>query len=138
MSWTVSALGGVWPFPDDPAYEPPALGSGDEVRVRISAHLPGVDWSVPTWGLYAGDGFTFELSVGPEEPVVSFAVHVRGNGDPIANLLQFAVPNGWHLIDWSTGEAIDPALPSYAGWHGWQAYRDRIRQHGERGGNPDA
>ena len=93
MSWTVSALC-VWPLPDDPAYEPPPLGTGDEVRSRISAHLPGVDWSDPTWGLYAGDGFTFEFSVGPEEPLVSFAVHVRGGGDAIADLLRFAVPAG--------------------------------------------
>src|SRR4051812_33315008 len=115
MSWTVSVLG-EWPVSDDPAHGLPCLGTGDEVRSRISAHLPGVDWSTPAWGLYGGDGFTFEFSVGPEEPVDHFAVHVRGGGDAIADLLRFAVPNGWHLIDWSTGERIDPASPSYAGW----------------------
>ncbi len=57
------------------------MGSGDEVRRRISATLPGVDWSNPTWGFYAGDGFTFEFNLGDEEPVTSFAVHVRGSGD---------------------------------------------------------
>jgi hypothetical protein len=56
MSWTVAVVGGEWPMPDDPAYQMPALGTGAEVRERISAHLPGVDWSVPAWGQYAGDG----------------------------------------------------------------------------------
>jgi len=126
----------VWPLPDDPAYDLPPLGTGDEVRSRISAHLPHVDWSHPAWGLYAGNGFTFEFSVGPEEPVVSFAIHVRGGGDPIADLLRFAVLNGWHLLDWSTGEPIDPASPSYAGWHGWQAYRDKIRSREGSGAEP--
>jgi hypothetical protein len=107
------------------------MGSGDEIRQRISAQLPGVDWSTPTWGLYAGDGFTFEFSVGPEEPVTNFAVHVRGGGDTITDLLRFVLPNNWHLVDWSTGEFIDPASPSSAGWEAWKAYRDKIRQqHG--------
>ncbi len=131
MSWTVSVLGGKEPppldhLPDD--WRPEPLGSGEEVRRRISAHLPGVDWSDPAWGLYGGDGFTFEFNVGREEPVESFAVHVRGGGDAVADLLRFAVPNGWHLIDWSTGEYIDPRSPSEAGWVGWQAYRDKIRR----------
>jgi hypothetical protein len=104
------------------------MGSGDEIRQRISATLSGVDWSNPAWGLYAGDGFTFEFSVGPEEPVTNFAVHIRGSGDAIADLVRFAVPNGWRLVDWSTGESIDPESPSYAGWEGWQAYRDKIRR----------
>lgn len=131
MSWTVSVFGGAErpPIHNAPSdWDPTVMGTGDEVRQRISAHLPGVDWTTPTWGLYGGDGFTFEFSVGPEEPVTDFAVHVRGSGDAIADLLRFALPNGWHLIDWSTGEFIDPESPSYAGWEGWQAYRDKIRR----------
>jgi hypothetical protein len=131
MSWTVSVLGGKEPPPvhDLPdGWRPEALGSGAEVRGRISAHLPGVDWTDPTWGRYAGDGFTFEFNMGREEPVESFAVHVRGGGDAIADLRRFAVPNGWHLLDWSTGDYIDPQSPSDAGWVGWQAYRDKIRR----------
>ena len=131
MSWTVSVFGGACrpPLHDAPPdWEPPVMGSGDEIRQRISATLSGVDWSNPAWGLYAGDGFTFEFSVGPEEPVTNFAVHIRGSGDAIADLVRFAVPNGWRLVDWSTGESIDPESPSYAGWEGWQAYRDKIRR----------
>jgi hypothetical protein len=130
MSWTVSVFGGKDrpPIHGSQDFDVAIMGSGDEVRARISAHLPAVDWSDPTWGLYGGDGFSFELSVGPEEPIKHFAVHVRGSGDPIADLLRFAVPNGWHLVDWSTGDFIEHQSPSYAGWEGWQAYRDKIRQ----------
>jgi len=136
MSWSVSVFGGV----ERPAihnaardWEPEAMGSGDEIRQRISAHLPAVDWSTPTWGIYAGDGFTFEFSVGPEEPVTNFAVHVRGSGDAIGDLLRFAIPNAWHLVDWSTGEFIDPQSPSDAGWVAWQAYRNQLRQSDQGG-----
>jgi hypothetical protein len=67
MSWSLSVLG-VWPIPDEPAYQLPSLGSGAEVQSRICAYLAGVDWSNPACGLYAGDGFTFEFSVGQGEP----------------------------------------------------------------------
>ena len=127
MSWMVVAVGGEWPMRRDPAYRPPSLGSCDEVRDRISAHLPGIDWTEPNWGKYAGEGFTFEFGVGPEEPVDCVAVYVRGGGGVIADLLRFSVPNGWHLIDGSDGERIDPTSPSADNWHRWMAYRDKIR-----------
>jgi len=41
--------------------------------------------------------------------------------------LRLSVPNGWHLIDGSNGERIDPDSPSSDNWHRWQAYRDKIR-----------
>jgi hypothetical protein len=132
MSWTVSVFGGAErpPIHGSADFELAVMGSGDDVRRRISASLPGVDWSDPAWGLYAGDGFTFEFSVGPEEPITHFAVHVRGGGDAVADLLRFAAPNGWHLVDWSTGEFIGPDAPSQAGWEAWQEYRGKIRRLG--------
>src|SRR5262245_55887288 len=101
MSWTVSVFGGAErpPVHGSAEFVLEGLGSWEEVRERISAHLPGVAWTTPTWGLYGGAGFTFEFSVGPEEPITTFAVHVRGGGDAIADLLRFSVPNGWHLVD---------------------------------------
>jgi hypothetical protein len=126
MSWTVLVLG-EHPRLDDLSWDPPTLGTGDEVRRRTSAHLPDIDWTDPTWGLYAGAEFTFESRIGPEEPVVCLAVHVRAGGGAIGDLLQFSVPNGWHLVDGSTCEVIDPASPTPESWQRWQAYRDKIR-----------
>ena len=64
MSWAVSVFGG----PDSPqlhdaapGWKPAMMGTGDAVRRCISSHLPGMDWSTPTWGIYAGNGFTFEF-----------------------------------------------------------------------------
>lgn len=104
MSWGVSVFGGKErpSIHSSEDFDLAVIGGGEEVRRLISAHLPNVDWTTPTWGLYAGKGFTFEFSVGPEEPIDHFAVYVRGGGDAIADLLRFAVPNGWHLMDWST------------------------------------
>jgi hypothetical protein len=108
------------------------LGSPDEVRTRIDAHLPGVDWSDPAWGIYGGRGFSFEFNLGKDESIDSVMVHVRGGGDAIAALLKFATPNGWSLLDCSTTEWIDPANPSSAGWEGFQAFRDRAIESARR------
>lgn len=130
MSWDVS----VFAFKEPPTpidqmpkdWRPPVMGTGDEVRSLISTYLFGVDWSDPTWGLYEGDGFSFEFSMGSDELIDNFAVHVRGSGDAVADLMKFAVPNGWYVLDWSSGDWLDPGKPCEESWKKFQAYRDRI------------
>jgi hypothetical protein len=128
MSWDVLVLnlGGKLP-PGDAADADPVgpLGSAAQVRRRIAKHLPGVDWSDSTWGVYEGDGFTIEFNTGDDDPIDSIMVHVRGGGDVIAALLGFANPNGWSLLDCSTGQFLDPENPSAEGWEGFQAFRDK-------------
>ncbi len=78
--------------------------------------LPGADWSDPTWGIYDGNGFSFEFNIGNDQPDMNnFMIHVRGGGDAVSDLLKFSVPNGWSLFDCSTSEFIDPKNPSSEG-----------------------
>jgi hypothetical protein len=105
---------------------PDMLGSAEDVRQAIANALPDVGWSDPTWGMYLGDGFTFEFSTGKGDPVTTIMVHVRGDGDPIPSLLRAAVPNQWSLFDCSTSEFIDPNDPSQEGWTGFQQFREQI------------
>ena len=49
-----------------------------------------------------------------------------GGGDAIAAMLQFANPNKWSLMDFSTGEFLDPEKPSQKGWEDFQASRDKL------------
>jgi hypothetical protein len=128
MSWDVAVLnlGGELPPADAAEAEPVGpLGPAAQVRRRIVKHLPGVDWSESRWGIYKGDGFTIEFNTGDEDPIDSIMLHVRGGGEAIAALLQFANPNGWALLDCSTSEFLDPENPSIEGWEGFQAYRDK-------------
>lgn len=131
MSWDVMIFNfhgappkdwSLWPNDRDP--DP--LGPAEVVRQAITRTLPGVDWTDPVWGMYLGEGFTFEFNTGKDDPIVCIMVHVRGGGDAIAALFQFAAPNQWSLFDCSTGEFLDPQEPSQAGWQGFQGYRDTI------------
>ena len=130
MSWDVMVfdLAGAAPSEIDfgADFKPQSMGSADEVRLKISEHLRAVDWSDPTWGIYEGDGFSFEFNMGKEAETNSFMVHVRGGGDAVKSLLSFTAPNGWSLFDCTTGEFIDPTNPSDEGWKAFQGYRDKI------------
>jgi hypothetical protein len=107
-------------------WEPVVLGAYDEVQQRISAHLPGIEWLAPTCGSYSHEGLHFTFDLRSEGLVTYFAVDVQGRGDALAGLLQFAVPNCWHLLDGWTGEFINADSPSGAGWVACQQYWDEV------------
>ena len=129
MSWDVYVMNyrGNPPAEITEDMPPPAvMGSSADVRSMIDAHLGGVDWSDPAWGVFDGDGFSFEFNMREESQRDGFMVHVRGGGDAVAALLAFSVPNGWSVLDMSTGGFIDPDDPSNEGWEKFQAYRDQV------------
>jgi hypothetical protein len=129
MSWDISVMASTSPPP--PVEQMPSdwrgdcLGSQVEVRAKISAVLPQVDWSDPSWGTIEGDGFSFEFNVG-KEPSDGFMIHVRGGGPAVAKLLELAESTGWYLLDCSQGEWFHHCKNPDAGWIGFQAYRDRV------------
>jgi hypothetical protein len=130
MSWDVSVFASDSPPP--PVAEMPAdwkgamLGRAAAVREAISAALPGVDWSEPTWGRFEGNGFSFEFNMGKDDPVDGFMIHVRGAGDAVSSLTELASTCGWYLLDTSTGEWMHHAEAPEAGWEGFQAFRDSV------------
>ena len=108
------------------------LGSQKEVREKISACLPQVNWRDPTWGMLDGDGFSFEFNVGRDEPNDGFMIHVRGGGDAVAALDRLAIHSGWFFVDCSQGEWIHHCADRQAGWTGFQNYRDRVIRDDQR------
>ena len=130
MSWDVM----IFALPSPPprfaempdGWDGDPLGPADEVRSRISKLLPEVSWSDPTWGIYEGNGFSYEFNMGTDEPIANVMVHVRGGGDATKPLLQLAQEYGWCLLDTSTTEWLHHADRLEAGWETFQAYRDKV------------
>lgn len=129
MSWDVMLLnlGGQPPdlakFEKD--FEPPPLGNAQDVRDRISASAPTVDWADPTWGILFCDAWSIEFSLGKNEVVDSAMLHVRGGGDPVTFILRLCSANCWAAFDLSTGDFISPDNLSTAAWEEFQQFRDR-------------
>lgn len=129
MSWDVMVfnLDGKPPPPLEQAREADfrPLGAAHQVRQDISSHLAEVDWTDASWGRYEGDGFSIEFNVGGDDPIQSAMLHVRGGGDAIAAIQQFARPLRWAVLDISTSEFLDLENPDRSGWEGFQSFRDR-------------
>lgn len=132
MSWDVLLLTAHEPpppgadMPDSWRGEP--LGSQAEVRAKITDCIAGVDWSDPAWGVFHGDGYSYEFNTGTDEPCDSVMVHVRGGGSAVAPLLELGRRCDWYLLDTSQGEWMHHCNSAEAGWEGFQAFRDRAIQ----------
>lgn len=133
MSWDVLVFAAKEPPP--PVAELPGDWQGEphgtvvEVRRKISECLPGVDWADPAWGIFEGDGFSFEFSIGAQDLSDSFMVHVRGHGDAVTPLLRLAEHWNWYLLDFSQGEWLHQCSDANAGWQDFQEYRNRMLRH---------
>ncbi len=101
------------------------MGSAEEIRAAISMVLPSVDWSDPSWGVYDGDGFSFEFCLGRKPLIEFFSILVRGSGNPIALLLELASRNAWYMMDIQTPEWLHHSPDVSASWRSFQEWRDR-------------
>lgn len=130
MSWDVSFFAAKVPPP--PVTEMPNdwrgedLGPLEEVRGKISASVPKVNWNDPSWGTLDGEGYSLEFNVGRDDPCYGFMVHVRGAGVAVRLLLAIGERWGWYLLDTSQGEWLHHLSDAEAGWVGFQQFRNRI------------
>ncbi|MFB7778347.1 hypothetical protein [Streptomyces bauhiniae] len=129
MSWDVVLLR----LPDDvasmdtlpPDYTPTALGRHDEVLAAVTHAVPGADLSDPTWGDLSGPTWSIELNIGPEDPVDSIMLHIRGSGDNVlVPVLRLAQALRCKALDLSEGVVITQGQTS--GWHAFQQFRGRV------------
>ena len=102
------------------------MGSPDEVREQISAHLSGIDWSNPFWGNYDTGNLSIEIDIGKDDPVVGVWLVVRGEGEPVPVIMQFVKPLGWLAFDQAAASFLDVDHPERSSWNNWQAYRDQV------------
>jgi hypothetical protein len=139
MSWDLSVFGSESPpprvddMPKDWAGTP--LGPAADVRAKLSAVFPELDWTNPTWGLLEGPGFSFEFNMGREELLTGFMIHVRGSGDPVPWLMRMGDACTWYMLDTSTGEWMHHLRGPNEGWQGLQDFRDglaKATRHRER------
>ncbi|GMU24727.1 MAG: hypothetical protein AMXMBFR13_47990 [Phycisphaerae bacterium] len=113
-----------------PGFRPPEMGTWREIKTKLSACLPTIEWEAQEWGcaLYREGGMHLELPQSLEDPVCCFTLRFRtgAGGDPIPVLTRLIKAYGWSLLDMSTGSFLDPDNPSYAGWEGFKGYCNRV------------
>ena len=102
------------------------LGKREEVIAKITATVPGADFSDPSWGHYKDDSCSIEFSLS-DEMVEGMMLHIRGSGDHVIPVLR-DLCNKLEAIamDCSSGETMDFGEIDEASFLEWQAYRDKI------------
>lgn len=127
MSWDVfiqhlpaSALR-VADIPED--FTPLPLGTRSDVLQAIVAVFPTVDVSDPTWLRFDGPRYSIEFGTGTEEPVMSVALHVRGDESVIPEIAQLIDRLGARGLDSWTGEFFDPETAAES-IQQWRAFVD--------------
>ena len=129
MSWDVGLFkfkrryASIDQIPED---ESTLLGSAADVRARIDAMFPGVDWADPTWGTWDADCGSIEFNMGQADVIQSIALHVRASNVVVAPIVQLCLDNGWQAIDYSSGAFLEQSESPEAGLSAWRDYRNRI------------
>jgi hypothetical protein len=94
---------------------------------RVKDVVPEADFSDPTWGNIEGPDYSIEINVGDEDPVKSFAFHVRG-GDLAAGIVA-AILERLDLRGVDSGREdggfFDPESAQDS-LRRWRAYRDQV------------
>jgi len=130
MCWDIfvhdfpSHLASAADIPDD--FEPGPIGSRSDVSAKILEVFPGTDFTDPCWGVIDGAGWSFEVSIGKNEPCTGFALHVRGGdgaADAVAAILNRLEPRA---IDMQTGEFFVAGEKARGFLSKWRAFRDRV------------
>lgn len=107
------------------AGEFPPLGGYAEVRDHINRVLNQVEWDDEYHGIFRDENLSFEITYGLD-PVQSIKITVRGQGPAVELLMRLARPKGWRVLDFSTGEFIDPDHPELCSWGDVQAFQRHV------------
>jgi hypothetical protein len=132
MSWDIivmnlpPGLKSVKDLPRD--FVPAPLGKRSDIIAKISAIFPESDFSDPTWGILRVPGCAIEFSMGEDETVDSFAMHVRGTDacpDTVAHILSGL---GMRALDPQSESGVfeqDPKLRAKS-FERWRSFGDHI------------
>lgn len=130
MSWDVLILNSDG-TPEDlnsvpSGWMPIPIGEVSVVREQINRTIDNIEWSVPAWGSYQHEGLSIEFNLQDKGVVESFALHIRGQGDPIPIIATLCRENGWVAIDYYDSKMIDFDQDAHTRWKRFTDYRDDV------------
>jgi hypothetical protein len=132
MSWDIfvqdipSDAKSVEDIPDD--FSPKPIGSPADVLEAVRSVAPFADFSDPTWVQIDAPGINIEVSIRSEEPLASFAFHVRG-GDCSAGVVSDILSRlRLRAFDPASDSGIFDPQSASESFQKWKEYRDRVVQ----------
>lgn len=131
MSWDIfvqdlpADARSVADIPSD--FEPAAVGGRGELIQHIRSIAPAADFSDPAWGVLETSSFSVEFNLGDEDPVRSFALHVRGDDAAAAFISELLTRLGLRALDPQSDSGLfEPGAVAEESLRRWRAYRDQV------------
>ena len=94
-----------------------------ELSLIATACDAQLDTNDPTWLIMQTDAWIIEFSLGKREPLITMALHVRGDEEPKEVFAYLVHECGMRLLEWSTGEFLD--LSKQSSFREWQQWCER-------------
>jgi hypothetical protein len=111
-------------IPDD--FAPQPLGRLADILAGIRRVAPDADFSDPTWGRIDGPGYSIEVNIGPEDPIQSFAFHVRGDQEALLIVASILTELRLRAIAPGTESGFFNLSELGIAYQQWQAYRRQV------------
>ena len=121
MSWSGLLMNGsgipasLVGMPND--WKPPPIGTGAEIRSKISAAFLHIEWQ-GMYGRLEYESTAIEFSVRDEVSVECVGLRIVGSSNPMLALSELCSRNGWVIYDTQLGDIVDSGRAS----EGWEAY----------------
>jgi len=107
------------------SFVPAPIGQRSHIIEEILKTVPFADFTDPAWGIIEGDDFSIEVSLGPDETVKDFALHVRGDDIAAAVVSDILKHLKLRAFDSGTGDIFDHERAS-VGLTKWRSYMERV------------
>lgn len=108
-------------------FKPSSIGTRSVLIQQIRDIAPSADFIDPAWGRLDTPTFSVEFSLGTEEQVRSFALHVRGDDTAAAFVSDLLAHLGYRALDPQSDSGLfEPGRVAEASMRRWREYRNRV------------
>ena len=108
-------------------FQPSPLGARSALIQQIRSIAPSAEFTDPAWGRLDTPTFSVEFSLGREELVRSFALHVRGGDTAAAFVSDLLTHLGYRALDPQSDSGLfEPGRVAEVSMRRWREYRDRV------------
>jgi hypothetical protein len=110
-------------IPDD--FTPKPVGTRSRVLAAIQKIAPALRFGSPEWGAIEEEGYSIEVNLSLEDPVMGFAFHLRGGEDGMFLVADILAELGLRAFAPGTESGLFQVDRAGEAFSRWRAYRDR-------------
>jgi hypothetical protein len=107
-------------------FVPQPIGQRADILAGILRAAPHADFSRPDWGNIDGPGYSIEVNLDLEDPVQSFAFHVRGGQEALLVIADILAELWLRAIAPGTESGFFDLSELGVAFSAWQRYRRQV------------